>query len=218
MFAGVAGDTVTVTPAITDGTFPPEYMLGITTEEIPADDFGFVTQFGFINRVNTNPYTVGDLLYPDPDNPGGFVTARPAAPAFDVAIAAVTFKNVNSGKILVRMKNGLNLEGVHDVEITNPENGQSLVYEDGIWINDLVSGVGSITVSETPPEGASEGDLWFDSVGSNVYKYYDGFWVDVISGPDEVDLTDYATKQYVEEEIAANVPDPTPQILMLMGA
>jgi hypothetical protein len=44
--------------------------------------------------------------------------------------------------------------------------------------------------------------LWYDSTDATVYIYYDGFWVDVTSGPDEVDLTDYATKQYVDDAVA----------------
>ena len=173
MFAGVAGDTVTVLPAITDGTVPPEYMLGITTEEIPEDNFGFVTQFGFINQVNTNPYTVGDLLYPDPNNPGGFVTTRPTAPAFDVAVAAVTRKNVNSGRILVRMANGLNLQDIHNVEITTPTNGQVLVYEDGVWSNQESSGV---IVSDTQPEIGEDGNLWLDTTIGRLKVYANNAW------------------------------------------
>jgi hypothetical protein len=38
-------------------------------------------------------------------------------------------------------------------------------------------GSGSITVSETPPADAEEGDLWFNSVDTNTYIYYDSFWV-----------------------------------------
>jgi len=176
MFAGVAGDTVKVAPAITDGSVPPEYMLGITTEEIPEDDFGFVTQFGFINRVNTNPYTVGDLLYPDPNNPGGFVTTRPAAPAFDVAVAAVTFKNVNAGRILVRMSNGLNLQDIHNVQITAPENGETIVYQDGVWANQAASGGSSVVVSDTAPESPSAGDFWLDTTNNRLKTYVNDEW------------------------------------------
>jgi hypothetical protein len=67
------------------------------------------------------------------------VTTRPAAPALDVAVAAVTFKNVNAGRILVRMANGLNLQDIHNVQITTPANGEALVYEDGVWKNQTLS-------------------------------------------------------------------------------
>lgn len=35
----------------------------------------------------------------------------------------------------------------------------------------------SLTVSATPPTGAAEGDMWFNSEAAGVYVYYDGYWV-----------------------------------------
>jgi hypothetical protein len=45
---------------------------------------------------------------------------------------------------------------------------------------------GSITVSETAPEGPGEGDLWFNSTNATTYIYYDGFWIEqspAVAGP-----------------------------------
>ena len=104
MFAGSTGDTVTVAPAVSDGTYPAHVLVGVTTEEIPADGFGFVTQFGFVNGIKTN-YTgwiVGDLLYADPANPGDLIKTSSPAPNWDFPVAAVTRVNAQSGRILVR--------------------------------------------------------------------------------------------------------------------
>jgi hypothetical protein len=137
MFAGATGDTVTVSPAVTDGTVDHQYMVGITTEEIPADGFGFVTQIGFINRVDTSAYTLGQLLYPNPSVAGGFTTTQPSAPAFDLPVAAVTRVDNLTGRILVRMSNGLRLKDLHDVQITTPADNEVLTYDNtsGTWIN-----------------------------------------------------------------------------------
>ena len=51
------------------------------------------------------------------------------------------------------------------------------------------SGSGSITVSDTPPESASQGDLWFDSSNGTMYVYYDSFWVENSSGAEASVLT-----------------------------
>jgi hypothetical protein len=40
----------------------------------------------------------------------------------------------------------------------------------------------SVTVSDTPPSGASPGDLWFDSSSGITSVYYDSTWVDVGGG------------------------------------
>lgn len=208
MFAGANGDTVNVAPAVTDGTVPYEYMVGITTEEIPADGFGFVTQFGFVNQVNTSAYTIGTLLYPDPANPGGFVSSQPAAPAFNTAIAAVTKSHANTGRVLVRMTNGVTLDNVHDVQITNPSDGQVLMYDtvNHIWVNGDAAGGSSLTVSDSLPENPEVGDQWYNSGDGVTYVFYDGFWVESSSGGQETSLDGYATEQYVDDAIAAIPP------------
>ena len=38
-------------------------------------------------------------------------------------------------------------------------------------------GGASLAVSATPPTGATEGDLWFNSEQAGIYAFYDGFWV-----------------------------------------
>jgi hypothetical protein len=40
------------------------------------------------------------------------------------------------------------------------------------------SGNANITVSDTAPTGASEGTIWYDTVGGKTYIYYDNSWVD----------------------------------------
>jgi hypothetical protein len=61
------------------------------------------------------------------------------------------------------------------------ENGRVWVWDGSRWESIGIvgggGGSGSITVSETAPEDANEGDLWFNSVDTNTYIYYDDFWV-----------------------------------------
>jgi hypothetical protein len=40
----------------------------------------------------------------------------------------------------------------------------------------------SVTVSDTPPSGASPGDLWFDSSSGITSVFYDSTWIDVGGG------------------------------------
>jgi hypothetical protein len=146
MFAGATGDTVKVTPAIASNiaTYPSDYMVGITTEQIAADGFGFVTQFGFINHVDTSGWTVGTLLYADPATPGGLTSTQPAAPAWQTPIAAVTKQNANAGRILVRAIPGVSIGNVEGVEITSPADNNLLAYDtsSGTWINQTASQAG----------------------------------------------------------------------------
>lgn len=144
MFAGAAGDTITVSPAVSDGSVNVNYLAGITTEEIPADGFGFVTQLGFINQVNTNGWPVGTLLYVDPTVPGGLTSTEPESPAWVMPVAAVTKQNASAGRILVRAIPG-----------------------------GSAGGGASVNVSDTTPAGGNKGDLWYDSTDGTMYVYYE---------------------------------------------
>jgi hypothetical protein len=132
MFAGASGDTVEVTLAVSDGTVDHEYFVGIATEEIDPEGFGFVTQYGFINNIKTNysGWQLGSLLYVDPDNPGELTHIEPEAPAWHKPIAAVTRVQASSGRILVRAIPGETLNELHDVFINGLEDGSMLVYDD----------------------------------------------------------------------------------------
>lgn len=102
MFAGATGDTVKAAPAVADGTYNPNYLIGVTTEVIPADGFGFVTQFGFINNVDTSAWAAGTILYANPAVAGGFTSTQPEAPSWTGAVAAVTRSHATTGRMLVR--------------------------------------------------------------------------------------------------------------------
>ena len=151
MFAGATGDTVTVTPAISTSAYEPLFLVGVTAEEILADGFGFVTQFGFINNVNTGGMTLGDLLYVDPATPGLLTVTKPAAPNWTFPIAAVTKVNASSGRILVRIIPGDHLHDIVDVAISSPADNEVLAYnsENGTWINQTASEAGLSVVGHT---------------------------------------------------------------------
>jgi hypothetical protein len=59
--------------------------------------------------------------------------------------------------------------------------GDALVFNGTKFVSASVAGGGgaSLTVSDTPPPGASEGDLWFRSDTANTYVYYDSSWVEI---------------------------------------
>jgi hypothetical protein len=139
MFAGAAGDTVKAAPAVSTSDSEPELLIGITAEIIPADGFGFVTQFGFVNGTNTETpgWSLGDLLYVDPANAGLLTKVKPVAPNWTFPIAAVTRVHTSTGRILVRALPGKHLHDIVDVAITSESEDQVLRYDDasGLWKN-----------------------------------------------------------------------------------
>jgi hypothetical protein len=57
------------------------------------------------------------------------------------------------------------------------------------WINQANAGVSPIFISDTPPVGAAAGSLWFDTVGGQLYIYYEDAnsiqWVIVVNSGED---------------------------------
>jgi hypothetical protein len=163
MFAGSTGDTITVSPAISTASYEPEMLVGITTEEIDADGFGFVTQFGFVNKVDTSDWELGNLLYSDPANPGQLTNIKPSAPSWTFPIAAVTRVHASTGRILVRAIPGLHVHDLVDADISSLLNDQALVYNSSasVWNNaNIVNSVNG-TDNQILVDNSGIGDVTF---------------------------------------------------------
>jgi hypothetical protein len=172
MFTGTVGSSgkLTFGLAVADGSVPPEYMMGVTTQAVPNNEFGYVTTFGLVRGFNTTgtPYgetwSEGDLLYFDPAVAGGWTNIEPQAPNIHVPVAVVmNVASGGSGSIFVRMAISERLNELQDVRINGtgvPLAGQTLIYDatQGRWENhhltagtnvSITNGDGSITISST---------------------------------------------------------------------
>lgn len=157
-FAGAAGDTVTASPAVTDGSVDFHYLIGVTASEIAADGFGDVLLTGVVGDIDTSAYAAGTLLYSDPANPGVLTSTVPAAPAFREPVAAVTRSGAGtSGLILVRLHIGASMGDIHDVTITTPADNEVLAYDSstGTWINQTAAEAGLATETYVAQEIAA---------------------------------------------------------------
>lgn len=141
MFTGTVGSSgkLTFGLAVADGSVPADYMMGVATQDIADNEFGYVTSFGLVRGFNTtgSPYgevwADGDLLYFDPATPGTWTNVRPAAPSISVPVAVVINAGAGgSGSIFVRMKVSESLNNLQDVYINgsgSPLDGQILIYD-----------------------------------------------------------------------------------------
>jgi hypothetical protein len=154
MFTGTVGASgkLTFGLAIADGSVPSEYMMGVTTQDIEDNSFGYVTNFGLVRGFNTTgvPYgevwNDGDLLYFDPAAPGTWTNAQPAAPNIAVPVAVVVNADGGgSGSIFVRMELSESLNNLQDVYLNGggPSDFDLLVYDatDARWENKPASAV-----------------------------------------------------------------------------
>jgi len=155
MFTGTVGASgkLTFGLAVADGSVPADYMMGVATQDIADNDFGYVTSFGLVRGFNTTgaPYgevwADGDLLYFDPATPGTWTNVKPVAPAIDVPVAVViNAGSGGSGSIFVRMTIAESLSRLQDVYINGtgtPNDFDVLLYDatQSRWENKPASAV-----------------------------------------------------------------------------
>jgi hypothetical protein len=133
----VAQGIIKVVKAITDGSVDGKLMIGIVSEPIENEGRGFVAVQGRVMNYNTSSFDAGTILFNDPDVVGGLSPTQPVAPNLKLPIAVVT-KKAAQGQIYVRMTQGSKLgETDSNVQITNPQEGQVLMYDGtaGYWYN-----------------------------------------------------------------------------------
>lgn len=155
MFTGTVGASgkLTFGLAVADGSVPADYMMGVATQDIADNDFGYVTSFGLVRGFNTTgaPYgevwADGDLLYFDPATPGTWTNVQPSAPNIAVPVAVViNAGGGGSGSIFVRMNVSESLNRLQDVYINGtgtPNDFDVLLYDatQSRWENKPASAV-----------------------------------------------------------------------------
>jgi hypothetical protein len=172
MFTGTVGASgkLTFGPAVADGSVLSEYMMGVATQDIADNSFGYVTSFGLVRGLNATgtPYSEtwsdGDLLYFDPSTPGAWTNVQPQAPNISVPVAVViNAAPAGAGAIFVRMELSESLNKLQDVYINGtgtPLAGQVLIYDatQQRWENhhltpganiSITNSSGSVTISVT---------------------------------------------------------------------
>jgi hypothetical protein len=156
MFTGTLGASgkLTFAEAVADGSSPAIYMMGVATEDIPNNGFGYITSFGKVRGFNTSgtPYgetwNDGDIIYFSPSSAGSWTNVRPTAPNLDLPVAVVlNAATGGSGEIFVRMKTGETVDELHDVQAPSPSDGDILTYStaNSRWQNTAPSAASNAT-------------------------------------------------------------------------
>lgn len=141
--------------------------LGIAAENIANGSEGFICTFGLVRGIDTSAFTAGDDVYLS-QTAGQFTATRPNAPAHTVFLGWVISVNASSGELFVNINNGWELDELHNVLITSPASGNTLIYDAsvGVWKNanltdgagiNITEGAGSITIANAGVTQASAG-------------------------------------------------------------
>jgi hypothetical protein len=124
-------------------------VMGIVMEDLTSGINGTVMSLGTLTgpgldtrgtsasglSVGDETWAAGDILYAHPTVPGKLTNVRPQ---HDLAVAFITIRHQTSGQIAIRIIPGnFHLEWLHDVQITDPQEGDVLKFDSslGLWTN-----------------------------------------------------------------------------------
>jgi hypothetical protein len=136
---GAQGQRLSVALAAATNDIASATTLGVVTHTggIAHGSSGYITILGLVREIDTSDFEDGDVLYLTA-TPGVWSNVKPAAPTHTIQIGyVVNAANGNAGSIYVHVQNGYELDELHNVKITTPQDGQTLKYQasTGLWVN-----------------------------------------------------------------------------------
>lgn len=166
MFTGTVGQSGQITAGPATGLTGTQgnYVIGVATQDIAQNDWGYVTCFGYVRKIDTSAWAQGAVLYYDPAVAGGLTDVLPDAPNPKVEVAAVIVSDNNNGEVLVRVTHG-SILGATDsnVKFSTLASGDFMIYNAtaGYWVNNpitastgisVTNGAGTVTIANTAPD------------------------------------------------------------------
>jgi acylphosphatase len=149
---GSSSNTVSVKLAYNTADATSAQTLGLAAENIASGAKGYVISQGLLKNVDTNSYTAGQQLYLGA-TAGTLTNVKPYAPNHLVYVAVVEIVGTGNGRLFVKVQNGYELEEIHDVAITTPQDGDIIQYvgSSDLWVNVPSSTIGgkTYTISAT---------------------------------------------------------------------
>ena len=131
--SGSQGNRITVAKALGVTDAFSANTFGIVAESISNNQSGFVITEGLLTGINTSALTEDSAVYLSPTVAGGLTSTKPQAPQHTVYIGICVKSNAGSGELFVKIRNGQELDELHDVRITSPVDKASLYYSGGLW-------------------------------------------------------------------------------------
>ena len=178
-FAGVQGNHILIKTAVpSEININPHLMIGIATDNIGNNNFGYVTVFGKVNDVFTTGFALGDILYFDSTN-GGLTKVCPQAPKRCIEMAAViklaTGASEN-GIMMVRVTFGTLLTELEDVDGTPlTTSGQILVWDNTRKVHDFTSNINNyLNLSGGTINGTIKATAYQDLSGNTPFVAQNG--------------------------------------------
>ena len=165
MFTGTVGASGALQGAPATGLTADTaaYFMGVATENIALNGWGYVTHFGLVRGIDTSggaeSWVDGEILYYDPTVAGGLTKTVPTAPAAKIQVAAVVYASAVNGSLFVRPVIRSQLQNLNDVETTGASTNDLLRYTAGGYWQHVppadITGIGSLANALTIGSGLS---------------------------------------------------------------
>ena len=139
--SGSNGTRITIDLPQATPTFESGTVLGVASETIANNTEGFVTSYGKVNNIDTSAYSEGDRLYLSQTTPGGLTNLVPPAPNKRIYIGVVVRSLSVGGIIFVHPGANNDIADISDVELTNIQDNQTLVWDTDRFVNSTPDGL-----------------------------------------------------------------------------
>ena len=151
--SGSQGNRITVAKALGVTDAFSANTFGIVAESIANNQSGYVITEGLITNINTSSLVEDSAVYLSPTVAGGLTSTKPQAPQHTVYIGVCVKSNAGSGELFCKIRNGQELNELHDVRITSPVDKASLYYKssEGLWRDTTAALLVSDTASMLTP-------------------------------------------------------------------
>lgn len=134
---GAQGNRMTAALADNTDDAHSATVLGVVTEDILNNQDGFVTLTGLVRGINTSGLPEGSAVWLGSN--GSLTASMPVTPLHAVLVGYCVRSHATVGSIFIKVQNGYELEELHDVLITTPGVGESIVWDGTKWVNQNVS-------------------------------------------------------------------------------
>jgi hypothetical protein len=134
---GGQGNLPTVTKALATSDPTSAQTFGFINVDLTNNNNGYVTIIGRLENIDTQAYANGTQLYLSGVTAGTYTSTKPQAPIHLVYVAIVVRSHPTQGVLEVKIQNGVEMDEIHDVQITSIANGNILQYDSttSLWKN-----------------------------------------------------------------------------------
>lgn len=181
-FAGTIGASgkLEIDLAEADSAIAAENFMGVATQDIANNGFGYVTSFGLVRGIDTTGTPVGevwsdgDFLYLSA-TAGELTITPPTAPDPKILVAVVVYSHSSVGSIFIRPTWGGYLSSLHDVYITSAADNDLITWNDSNqrWENTADPVVDTISINDGSIYSGTQGEGVQVDISTPTYPWHD---------------------------------------------